>query len=220
MFDLKNNLKDLLSKTGFSTAGIIALVVLLILPFIPPFNNEYILRWLVVGAFLAAEAVAFDLTAGFINVVNFGFAAILGLGAYTSAILTNTSPVIPVQVGLSPWLGMLIGGIIAGFAGFILGFLTLRLRGIYAAIMAWFVGIALLGIVRNIPKYTRGSLGYSPVGLLETTSNRPYFYIAILLLLVIYIVSKIIVSSKYGLAFKALGQNFDEARASGVNPTL
>jgi len=220
MFDLKNNLKDLLSKTGFSTAGIIALVVLLILPFIPPFNNEYILRWLVVGAFLAAEAVAFDFTAGFINVVNFGFAAILGLGAYTSAILTNTSPVIPVQVGLSPWLGMLIGGIIAGFAGFILGFLTLRLRGIYAAIMAWFVGIALLGIVRNVPKYTRGSLGYSPVGLLETTSNRPYFYIAILLLLVIYFVSKIIVGSKYGLAFKALGQNFDAARASGVNPTL
>lgn len=217
---VKNKVMGSLSRIGFSPSGVVVLIVLLVLPFIPPFNNEYILRWLVVGAFLAAEAVAFDLTAGFINVVNFGFAAILGLGAYTSAILTNTSPVIPIQIGLSPWIGILIGGIIAGFAGFILGFLTLRLRGIYAAIMAWFVGIALLGIVRNVPKYTRGSLGYSPVGLLETASNRPYFYIAVLLLLVIYTASKMIVNSKYGLAFKSLGQNFDTARASGVNPTL
>ena len=211
---------EALSKVGFNTPGLIVLAFILILPFIPPFNDEYILRWLVVGAFLGAEAVAFDLTAGFINVVNFGFAAILGLGAYTSAILTNTSPVIPVHIGISPWLGMFAGGIVAAIAGLILGFLTLRLRGIYAAIMAWFVGIALLGIVRNVPKYTRGSLGYSPVALLQTTSNRPYFYIIVALMLVIYIISKLVVNSKYGIAFKALGQNFDAARASGVNPTL
>ena len=212
--------KKALSYIGFNVPGLIALGVVLILPFIPPFNDEYILRWLVVGAFLGAQAVAFDFTAGFINVVNFGFAAILGLGAYTSAILTNTSPVIPVHIGLSPWIGMLIGGVIASIAGLILGFLTLRLRGIYAAIMAWFVGIALLGIVRNVPKYTRGSLGYSPVALLNTTSNRGYFYVIMAILLVIYIISRIVVNSKYGLAFKALGQNFDAARASGVNPTL
>jgi len=213
-------LNKLLSGVGFNVPGLIALIIILILPFIPPFNDEYILRWLVFGAFLGAQAVAFDLTAGFINVVNFGFAAILGLGAYTSAILTNTSPVIPVHIGLSPWIGMLAGGVVAAIAGFILGFLTLRLRGIYAAIMAWFVGIALLGIVRNVPKYTRGSLGYSPVALLNTTSNRPYFYIMVAIMIVIYIVSRKVVNSKYGLAFKALGQNFDAARASGVNPTV
>lgn len=216
----QGGIKKALSYVGFNVPGLIALGVVLILPFIPPFNDEYILRWLVVGAFLGAQAVAFDFTAGFINVVNFGFAAILGLGAYTSAILTNTSPVIPVHIGLSPWIGMLIGGVIASIAGLILGFLTLRLRGIYAAIMAWFVGIALLGIVRNVPKYTRGSLGYSPVALLNTTSNRGYFYVIMAILLVIYIISRIVVNSKYGLAFKALGQNFDAARASGVNPTL
>ncbi|MBA7540761.1 hypothetical protein ES705_33064 [subsurface metagenome] len=210
---------NILQRIGFSPSGFILLVVLAVLPFIPPFSSEFILRWLIFGAFLAAQAVAFDLTAGYINVVNFGFAAILGLGAYTSAILANTSPYLIVQTGLTPWIGMFIGAIVAGFVGFILGFLTLRLRGLYAAIMAWFVGIAILGLARNLIKLTRGSLGLSPPSLLETSSNRPYFYIILTMMVAIYIICKIVTRSHYGLAFRALGQNIDAARASGINPT-
>ena len=114
---------------------------------------------------------------------------------------------------------MFIGAIVAGFVGFILGFLTLRLRGLYAAIMAWFVGIAILGLARNLIKLTRGSLGLSPPSLLETSSNRPYFYIILIMMVAIYIICKIVTRSHYGLAFRALGQNIDAARASGINPT-
>jgi branched-chain amino acid transport system permease protein len=98
--------------------------------------------------------------------------------------------------------------------------LTLRLRGIFAAIMAWFVGIALLGIVNNMTDWTRGPLGMAPPSLLERgTGNRPYFYIILVMLLVVYITLKLITKSNYGLAFRAIGQNFDAARASGINPT-
>ena len=55
--------------------------VLFVLPLIPPFNHEYLIRWLISAAFIAALAVGFDFTAGFINIVNFGYAAIMGLGA-------------------------------------------------------------------------------------------------------------------------------------------
>ncbi len=208
-----------LSRLGFSPLGLLLVVILFVLPWIPPFNQEHILRWLIMGAFLAAQSVAFDFTGGYINVVNFGFAAILGLGAYTAAILSNTSPVLAVQPGLSPWLTIWIGALVAGLVGLGLGMLTLRLRGIFAAVMAWFVGIALMGIVRNWTAITRGPLGMHPVTLLETTSNRPYFYIILVMMLVVYIVLKQIVRSHYGLAFKAIGQNFDAARASGINPT-
>lgn len=216
---LWNRLTAGLGVIGFTPLGLVLLIVLALLPFVPPFNQEHILRWLIMGAFLAAQAVAFDFTAGYINVVNFGFAAILGVGAYTSAILANTSPVLSVQPGLSPWLGIWIGALLAGLIGLGLGILTLRLRGIFAAVMAWFVGIALMGLVRNMTALTRGPLGMAPRTFLETTSNRPYFYIILAMLLVVYITLKLVVRSKFGLAFKAIGQNFDAARASGINPT-
>jgi branched-chain amino acid transport system permease protein len=208
-----------LSAIGFSPLGLVLMIVVALLPFIPPFDQEHIIRWLIMGAFLAAQSAAFDFTAGYINVVNFGFAAILGVGAYTSAILANTNPVLALQPGISPWIGIWVGAILAGLLGLGLGILTLRLRGIFAAVMAWFVGIALLGLVKNLPDLTRGSLGMAPRAFLETTSNRPYFYIIFVMMLVVYISLKLVTRSKFGLAFKAIGQNFDAARASGINPT-
>ena len=210
----------LLSQVGFSPLGFFLLIMMLILPYFPPFDQEHILRWMIMGAFLAAQSVAFDFTAGYINVVNFGFAALLGLGAYTTGMLTNTRPTIILQLGISPWIGIWIGAVVAGLLGFLLGMLTLRLRGIFAAVMAWFVGIALMGIVNNMTEWTRGPLGMAPPSLLERgTGNRPYFYIILAMLLVVYITLKLVTKSKYGLAFRAIGQNFDAARASGINPT-
>jgi branched-chain amino acid transport system permease protein len=213
-------IKDGLGAIGVTPLGLVLLILLAVLPFIPPFNQEHILRWLIMGGFLAAQAAAFDFTAGYINVVNFGFAAILGAGAYTSAILANTSPVLAVQPGISPWIGIWVGALVAGLLGLGLGILTLRLRGIFAAVMAWFVGIALLGVANNLVDLTRGPLGMAPRPFLETTSNRPYYYIILVMMLVVYFTLRLVVRSRYGLAFKAIGQNFDAARASGINPTF
>ena len=218
---LWTNVKRLLGKIGFTPLGALLLVVLALLPLTPVFGQEHMVRWLIMGAFLAAQSVAFDFTAGYINVVNFGFAAMVGLGAYTSAILANTSPVLILQPGISPWIGMLAGAFVAGLVGLAIGVLTLRLRGIYAAIMAWFVGMAALGLARNLVPLTRGPLGISPVQLLAgwTSSNLPYFYIILAMMLVVYITLRVVVQSHIGLAFKAIGQNLDAARASGINPT-
>jgi len=212
-------IQSALGTIGFSPLGLLLLVIAAILPLIPPFNQEHMIRWLIMGAFLAAQSVAFDFTSGYINVVNFGFAAVLGLGAYTSAILANTSPVLMVQPGISPWVGIWIGALLAGLVGLGLGWLTLRLRGIFAAVMAWFVGIALMGVVRNLTDLTRGPLGMNPQSLLDTTANRPYYYIILTMMLVVYIALRLVTRSNLGLAFKAIGQNIEAARASGINPT-
>jgi branched-chain amino acid transport system permease protein len=215
-----DTIRDALGKVGMTPLGVGLLIVLAILPLVPPFNQEHMIRWLIMGAFLAAQAIAFDFTAGYINVVNFGFAAILGLGAYTSGILTNTNPALALQPGLSPWIGMLAGAVVSGIVGFGLGVLTLRLRGIFAAVMAWFVGIGLMGLTRNMVELTRGPLGMAPRKLFRgITSNLPYFYVIFVMMIVIYIVLRLVTKSRYGLAFKAIGQNLDAARASGINPT-
>ena len=199
-------------KFGVSPIGILSVLILLVLPFIPPFNQEHLLRWLVGAALIAAQTIAFDFTTGYINVVNFGFSAFLGVGAYTSALLA-------VNFGISPWLGIFLGVIPAAVLGFITGVLTLRLRGIFAALMSWFVGLALLGLTRNLTGLTRGPLGLNAPTFLETASNRPYFYIIVVMMVVTYLVLRWITNAHYGLAFRAIGQNIDAARASGINPT-
>ncbi|MEA3374658.1 MAG: branched-chain amino acid ABC transporter permease [Chloroflexota bacterium] len=214
-----NPVVSFLHRIGFTPLGAVLLILVALLPLVPPFNQEHMIRWLIMGAFLAAQAAAFDFTSGYIQVVNFGFAAILGLGAYTSGILANTSPVLIVQPGINPWIGIFIGAILAGLVGLGLGWLTLRLRGIFAAVMAWFVGIALMGLVRNLTPLTRGALGMNPPRLLETASNLPYYYIILGMMLVVYVLLRLVTRSNYGLAFKAIGQNIDAAKASGINPT-
>lgn len=208
-----------LNRLGFSPLGFGLLILVAVMPNFYPFSQEYIIRWLIMGAFLAAQSVAFDFTAGYINIVNFGFAALLGLGAYTSGIFANTTPFLLYAPGLSPWLTIWIGALMAGLVGFILGILTLRLRGIFAAVMAWFVGIALMGLVNNLTDLTRGPLGMNPVKFIETPNNLPYFYIILAMMVLIYVTLKLVVGSNIGLAFKAIGQNPDAARASGINPT-
>jgi branched-chain amino acid transport system permease protein len=205
--------QTIMHNLGLNPLGIVLILVMFVLPFIPPFNQEHLLRWLVGAALIAASAVAFDFTTGYINVVNFGFAALMGVGAYTSALLA-------VELGIPPFVGMLGGALVSAALGFVVGILTLRLRGIFAALMSWFVGLALMGLARNLVDLTRGPAGLSCPTFLETASNRPYFYIILVMMLITYFVLRYITRSKAGLAFRAIGQNIDAARASGVNPTF
>jgi branched-chain amino acid transport system permease protein len=209
--DQTNPFDKLLNLLCITPAGLLALAVLFVLPLIPPFNQEYLLRWLIGAAFIAALAVAFDFTAGFINIVNFGYAAITGLGGYTSAILAE-------RIGLSPWLGMLAGALVAAFLGFVIGAITLRLRGIFAACLAWFFGLALMGLATKMVWLTRGPLGMRVDRLFETQSNLPYYYLCLAMMVVIYIACKWCTRTKMGLAFKAIGQNMEAARTSGISP--
>ncbi len=195
-----------------AVAAVATIVLAIVLPFIPPFTGQDYQRYLVTGALIAAYAVAFDFTAGYINIVNFGFAAFAGLGAYTSGLLA-------VDVGISPWIGMVCGAATAAVVGLLTGMLTLRLRGIYAAVMAWFVGLALMGIVRNFPDITRGSLGLNVPALLSTSDNLPYYYVGLAMLLLTLAVLMAVTRSRIGLAFRAIGQNLASAKASGINPT-
>ncbi len=204
---------DLLAKlrsVGLSPLALIFLVVLGIAPLF--IEDEYILRLMVMSLLLGTQAMVFDFTASFINVINFGFAAFVGLGAYTSALLV-------VELGVSPWLGLIAGTLAAGILGVLTGILTLRLRGIYASVMAWFVGLTLMALTSAWTDLTRGTRGINVPLLLDTAAMRPYFYILLPIAVGIYIIMSAITKSYIGLAFKAIGQNIEAARSSGIDPT-
>lgn len=200
-----------LNAVCLTPLGFLGLAVLAALPFIPPFSQEYLLRWLVVGLFMAAQAVAFSFTGGYINIVNFGFAAFVGLGAYTSGIITT-------KIGLSPWIGIFAGILPAALVGFLTSVITLRLRGIFASVMVWFLSLTFWALAIKLVFLTEGPQGLNCPTLLKNTANLPYYYIILVMFIIIYITLARVVRSHMGLAFKAIGQNMEAARSSGINP--
>jgi hypothetical protein len=77
-------IQKFLDQFGITPLGALCLLALGVLPFIPPFTKEYLRRWLIMGILLGSQSMAFDFTAGYIGIVNFGFCAFMGLGAYAS----------------------------------------------------------------------------------------------------------------------------------------
>ncbi len=192
-----------------SASSLIAFAALLGSPLLT--RNQYLLDLLLVSLFWGAQAMAFDFTAGYIGIVNFGFAGFLGFGAYVSALLA-------MRLHLSPWLAIWGGAIAAAALGWLTGLLTLRLQGIFAAVMTWFVSLALFSLSAALVSLTRGFLGLSVPLFLDTGDRRPYFYLLLALTALSYVVLRAVTGSRVGLAFRALGQNLEVARASGINP--
>lgn len=195
---------------GFNPLGLLGVIVLVVAPLIV--NDEFITRLLITSLLFGSLAMAFDFTAGFINITNFGFAAFWGAGAYTSALLV-------VKLGWSPWLGMLAAGLLAGLLGFALGVLTLRLSGIFAACMTWFVALALMSVAANWVSLTKGNSGLGVPSLLDSAANLPYYYVMLFITIVTYVILLTVSNSYIGMAFRAIGQNLQAAQASGIDVT-
>lgn len=198
-----------LAAFGIRPSGIALLAVLALMPVF--IKNEFFLRMMISAVMFGGLAMAFDFTGGFINIVNFGFAAFWGFGAYVSGILL-------VHLGWSPWMTIPAGMILSGILGFGLGLLTIRLGGIFASCMTWFVALAMLSTAGNLVGLTGGYAGMTAPLLFETVKNWPYYYVILGLVLGIYILFTRIINSKVGMAFRAIGQDIDAASSSGVDP--
>lgn len=199
----------LLSKVGLSPISVVAFIVLAFGPMLA--GNEYNIRLLLMCVMYGTLAMGFDLSAGYIGVANWGYAALMGLGGYTSALMFE-------RLGVTPWIGMILGGIFAAFVGFLIGMLTLRMDGMFAALLAWFVGLILMNAANALTDLTRGALGLQVEPLFDTPWATPYFYVIFVICVITYIALRIIVKSNLGLAFTALGQDMQAARTTGVSP--
>jgi branched-chain amino acid transport system permease protein len=207
--DLKGgSWKDRIGAIGFTPLGLFLMILLALAPLF--LRDEFILRLLISAMMFAGLAVAFDFTAGFISINNFGFAAFWGFGAYVSGILVA-------RLGWSPWITMPLAAVGAGVVGFIMGLLTIRLGGIYAACMTWFLALAMVSTAGSLVWLTHGYAGMSVPALFETVRNWPYFYLIFGMLLAVYILITVIVKTRLGMAFRAIGQDLEAAASSGVD---
>lgn len=198
-----------LQKFGLNPSVIIFFVLIGLSPLFLP--NQYIIRLLISALMVGALAMAFDFTNGYINICNFGFAAFWGCGAYASGLLVG-------YLDISPLIGMLFASLVTAFLGLLIGLLSIRLGGIFASCMTWFVSLALMTVANNLVDITNGSSGLRTQFLFFTPSNTPYFYIMLVATFLVYLILMKLVNSDMGLAFKVIGKDIDAASSSGINP--
>jgi branched-chain amino acid transport system permease protein len=163
---------------------------------------------------------SWNLVGGFAGVLPLGHAAFVGIGAYTSTILS-------LQYGISPWLGMLVGGILATIVGVLIGLPTFKMRGAYFALatIAFSEGIRVM--IENIdylgPFKLNGPRGLqippTNTGLANYmfTGKEPYYYIILVMLIGVLAFTYFISRSKLGYYLNAGGEEPEAAMALGVN---
>ena len=139
-----------------------------------PFAIDIFIRVLL----FAFIGVAWNLMGGYAKQLSLGHAAYFGLGAYTSTILQ-------INFGISPWIGMLAGGVVAMLASLPIGALCFRLRGPYFAIATIATAQVLMLLFLKFRDFAWGAegttipnLGNAPL-MMQFEAKAPYYYIAL-----------------------------------------
>ena len=189
------------------------LALFIILPLlIVPFGQHV----LIITCIFAMCGVAWNIMGGYAGMFSFGQAAFFGIGAYTSSFLLMT-------FNVSPWIGLVAGGIISALAAAAIGYPCSNLRGHYFAIAS----IAFAEIVRicfNNWEMVGAAEGLTIPMLKESlahfifnSSKLPYCYIIMAFLLLALAVGRLVSTSKMGYYFRAIKESHEVAQVLGVN---
>jgi len=190
--------------------------VFAILMLLPVFLSNYVLGIFVMIFFWAYVGQSWNILTGYSGHISLGHALYIGIGAYTTTFLAQT-------IGLTPWIGMLLGGVIAVAIALFLGFLGFRfgLRGVYFVIMTIaFAELTRLAVshIEALGSFTGVFLDFDPSFYnFQFRGNIPYYYIALGFMVASLIVVRIIEVSKIGRFIVAIREDEDAAQALGVN---
>ncbi len=178
-------------------------------------QNAFVLHLLIMVFTSIALGLAWNFIGGYGGQLSFGHAAFYGIGAYTSTLLF-------VNLGVSPWLGMIAGGFLAVVASLVLGIPCFRLRGTYFTLATIAFAEVLRILVVYFKEFTGGSIGIVlkfNAGFLNLMfkNREPFAYIALGFMALTYYLSVWVENSRLGYYLTALKENEDGARALGID---
>jgi len=161
-----------------------------------------------------ATAAAWNVAGGYAGQVSLGHAAFFGLGAYSAALLGT-------RWNLSPWIGLLVGAVLATAVGFVIGFLSNRLRGPYFVLATIAFSQVLLIVASRWRGFTAGSEGIpvpfrSGFWTLGIADKRVWIYLVLALALGLYAVQLYLERSRRGYQLAAVREDEDAALSLGV----
>lgn len=202
---------------------VLGIVVLLLLNAINNNLRDYVQDVIQQCGFAIILAVSLNIVNGLTGQFSIGHAGFMSVGAYTGASVTyqvaqhsthNATP------GFQ-WMlvAMVVGGVCAALAGYVVGVPSLRLRGDYLAIVTLGFGEIIRVILENITdidkrlEYTGGAMGFQNI---PSLSN---FILLFGTVMVIVALTHNLKFSSHGLAFMSIREDEIAADAMGVNTT-
>jgi len=200
------NLKEINWKKYSLTGGIPLLIVIFlgIWPYIGPTYYVTLFTYFLLYVTMAIAWTIFSGTTGYISLAS---AAFYGLGIYAAALFGEKMPLIFV---------IFIGGAASFVLAFIVGSITLRLRGIYFAMFTFGLVVLFKEVLLYWEITVKNIRGYFVV---IETNNTIYYYlfgICVVTVIIAYLLKR----SKYGLALQGIGENEEAAAHTGINVTM
>jgi branched-chain amino acid transport system permease protein len=198
---------------GGRIAAVLAVVILAALPAV---LSSYAITVFIFIFFYAYLGQAWNIVGGYAGQLSAGHAAFVGVGAYTSAMLS-------MKLGLTPWIGMFVGGLLSAALGAVIGFLGFRfgLRGFYFVLLT----VAFAEICRIVALNTDavgGALGLyitftGNPRQFQFQDNRVYYYVALALMLAATGLVAALEHRRFGEYLKAIREDENACEALGVN---
>lgn len=184
--------------------------ICLALPFLTPYHalaSEMLI--------FAIFALGYDIIFGYTGLLSFGHAMFFGIGAYgTGLVLTRWIP--------SLFLGLATGIAISLPLAFIVGFLSIRRRGIYFVMVTLAFCQMLYFIAFKWTSLTGGDNGLHGVprpliGPFDLNSELLFYYFIFSIFVLSVLMAFRIVNSPFGRVLQSLRENEDRAKSIGYN---
>lgn len=194
-----------------------AIGVLLAIPFLT--TNQFLIHLGITVLMWTVLGTAWNLLGGYAGQVSFGHATFFGVGAYTTMILY-------LKLGLAPWYGMVLGGMVGASVSLPIGLICFRLRGPYFSLATLAVAEIVRLVALNWEALTDG-----PVGLLITTlpqvsvgsrsvnweSKVPFYYLVAILAVGAMLATYGFSRSRLGAYLLAIREDEDTAESIGID---
>lgn len=201
-------------RARFLSWPMLIVPLLLLLPLV--YHDQYVYQVAILSGLYMILTMAMYLMLGQGGLVMLGQAGFYGLGAYVAALLA-------LRLHWPFAATFLAGGVAAALFALMVGIPTLKLKGLYFAL----VTLAFAEIARLVTlvwlDVTRGPMGLPGIprprllGITFSAQNEPYFFLMVLLVAGVYLLLRWIERSKLGLSLRAI-KGHDEAAASvGIN---
>lgn len=205
-------------RSLFVALSLVAVTVIVAAPLLAP--NTYVIKIAIVALIFAAMSQAFNLIYGFAGQLSFAQAGFWGVGAYVSAIGSQS-------LGLSPWLCLLIAPAICAVVAVLVGVPALRVSRAAFVIVTLALTLLLQLLARNWTEVTRGAMGIpglpplsiSIPGVVNLDGADPFqfYWIALMLIAPVLALLYSIMSTRMGKILLATNQDESLARSQGMD---
>jgi branched-chain amino acid transport system permease protein len=161
----------------------------------------------------AIIGLSLNVLIGYTGQISLGHQAFVGIGAFTSAYMVSQAEQ-PFAIALV--IAMAVGGAQAT----VLGLISLRVRGLYFALVTLSYGLFAQNTLFKIDALTGGAAGQNAPRPSGFTTEHRYYYLCVVLLAAVLWVDFRLMKTKGGRALLALRENPRVASTFGVNVTL